>query len=246
MHPVIVKCGPFTIYAYGFLVSLAFIVTSYLIAKDSQRYSIPKNSLWDFLLLLLIAGLVGARLFHVSLNLSHYIKNPLEIVNIQGGGLAIQGGIIASIIAGAIFLSKNRLPFWKAGDLVMQYLPLGQAIGRIGCFMNGCCFGIPFAKDTLLRHPTQVYLSLALLSIYILLRIISQKKRFDGEIFLLYFLLYAPARFMIDFLRGDLTTIFAGLNMSQMINIILFAVSLVLYYLRRRYGNTQIKGPGKR
>jgi phosphatidylglycerol:prolipoprotein diacylglycerol transferase len=196
--------------------------------KDAPRFNISRDAIWDLLLYILISGVAGARLFHVILNLSYYASRPLEIIMFQKGGLAIHGGIIFAILVGIVVISKKRLAFWKTADLIILYLPLGQAIGRLGCFLNGCCYGK-------WGHPVQIYSSIALLTLFFALKLISQKKRrFDGEIFLLYFLLYCPIRFALDFLRGDLTVVLFGLTTSQIVNILLFVTALSICYFKTR------------
>ncbi len=222
MYPILFKLGPITIYSYGVSVACAFIITSYLIIRDCAKYGIPKDKMWNLLLWIFISGIIGARLLHVILNFSYYKIKPLEIVMLHRGGLAIHGAIVAAILMSTIFLLKDNLSLWKAGDLIMLYLPLGQAIGRIGCFLRGCCYGK-------YGHPTQIYSSIALFIIFVTLRHLNKKKKFDGEIFLSYFLIYLPVRFFIDFLRGDLSIVLFSLTVSQLISILLFVISLCIY-----------------
>ncbi len=255
MHPILFKIGPMTVYSYGFFVALGCIVGCSLILRDCTRYSIPRDKAWDLLFYIFISGLIGARLLHVILNLAYYRSEPLEILMLHKGGLAIQGGIIAAITVGVIFILKKGLPFWKAGDLIAQYLALGQAIGRIGCFLNGCCYGritrsftgLGFPGEPWLRYPIQIYLSAGFLAIFIILRYLSEKNRpFDGGIFLLYFLLYTPLRFFTDFLREDLRKVFFGLTVSQTIGLALFLTALVLYIIKKRGSMREEPYPGNR
>ena len=243
MQPILFSIGPVTVYSYGLFVALAFTISTYMIFRGSPKHGVPKDKLWDLVFCILISGLVGARLLHVILNLEYYGKVPLQILMLHKGGLAIHGGIVVALFVSIIFVLKKGLPLWKTGDLIMQYLPLGQAIGRIGCLFNGCCygktttsfFGIIFPGEGFARYPTQAYSSIALIAAYLFLSYLSNKKdRFGGEIFLAYFLIYSVIRFGIDFLRGDLSVVLLGLTTSQLISIIIFATALSIYYFRAR------------
>ncbi|MEE8360468.1 MAG: prolipoprotein diacylglyceryl transferase [Candidatus Omnitrophota bacterium] len=226
MHPILVRIGPITIYSYGVFVAAAFLLSSIFVLRKAPAFGIPKDDIWDLLLFILIFGMVGARLLHVLLNIGYYKENLLEMVMFHKGGLAIHGAIISAVGAALIVLLKKRLSFWKSGDLIMLYLPFGQAIGRIGCFFNGCCYG----RD---GHPTQIYSSIALIFIFVALQAVYKKfKRFDGDIFLLYFLFYCPVRFSIDFLRGDLMPVFRGLTTSQLLNISIFVAAFSVYIFK--------------
>ncbi len=226
MHPILVQIGPITIYSYGVFIAAAFLLSSIFVLRKASAFGIPKDDIWDLLLFILIFGMAGSRLLHVLLNIGYYKENLLEIVMFHKGGLAIHGAIISAVVAAVFVLHKKKLPFWRSGDLIMLYLPLGQAIGRIGCFFNGCCYG----RD---GHPTQIYSSAALILIFAALQAVYKKlKRFDGDIFLLYFLIYCPTRFSIDFLRGDLMPVFRGLTTSQLLNIAIFIVALSIYIFK--------------
>ncbi|MFH1752730.1 MAG: prolipoprotein diacylglyceryl transferase [Candidatus Omnitrophota bacterium] len=223
MHPILVQIGPVTIYSYGVAVAAAFLLSSLLILRKATAFGIPQDDLWDILLLILIFGVAGARMLHVLLNFGYYNDNLIEIIMFHKGGLAIHGGIALALAAALVAVFKKGLPAWKTGDLIILYLPLGQAIGRIGCFFNGCCYGIG-------GHPAQIYSSVALLCIFVLLNVIYKRfKRFDGDILLSYFLMYCPARFGIDFLRGDLAPEIYGLTTSHILSAAIFAAALFIY-----------------
>lgn len=233
MHRILFEIGPFTIYSYGVAVSAACLICSFMAVRDSADFGIPKDKFLDFLIYVFVSGIIGARLIHVFLNFNYYKDNPIQILMLHRGGLAIHGALIAGVLTGALFLLKNKLPLWSTGDLMMPYVALGQAIGRIGCFLNGCCYG-RLIESTGFRHPTQLYSSATLFIIFIILRILNKKRRFDGQTFFTYFLMYAPARFVIDFLRGDLTPVFMGLTVSQLISLILFIAAFSVYYFKKR------------
>jgi len=197
----------------------------------------------DFVFVVFISGLIGSRLLHVILNFSYYSSNPLEIIMINRGGLAVQGGIVASILCGYLFLRFNKINIWKASDLIVPFVALGQSIGRMGCFLNGCCYGVfigscPIAEQSIqhffMRLPVQLFASLAMLAVYVILRICLQKNILQSNLVFLYVILYSGQRFVIDFFRADIQNFYFGLKLSQLICIVMFIVSLVALLFRLR------------
>lgn len=227
MHPILFKFGPFTVYSYGALVALGFLAAGLLAAKNSGAYDIPRDKTWNIITIVLISGLLGARMLHVALSFKAYLKDPFSMILFHKGGLAVQGGIIAAVAASVIYIRKCSMPLWKTGDLLARYIPLGQSIGRMGCFMNGCCYG----KDGL---PAQLFMSAGFLAIFIYLKLISGRKQpFEGNIFLAYIMLFSAMRFLIDFLRADLSPVFMGITTSQYISAIFFITALAIYAFRK-------------
>lgn len=223
------------------MVALGFLVAVHLAGRKARQSGIEAQKIYDLGLYALLFGIVGARTLHVILNLSYYAYRPLEIVMINQGGLAFHGGLLTGTIAAWVYIKHNRLPSWKTADIVIPYVALGQAIGRIGCFLNGCCYGTPTSLAVGINlpghisplHPTQPYSCLFLLSTFALLKLIYKKRGFDGIVFFSYFAIFSFGRFFIDFFRGDLGAIFFGLKASQLISIVIFFLSFVLIW--RRY-----------
>jgi phosphatidylglycerol:prolipoprotein diacylglycerol transferase len=237
MHPTLFEFGNFKIYSYGVMVALGFLIAVYLASRQAQRVGIASQQIFDVGLYALLSGIVGARVLHVLLNFGYYINRPLEIIMINQGGLAFQGGLLTGIIGAWIFIKRNRMPLWKTADVIVPYLALGEAIGRIGCFLNGCCYGIPtylpigikLPGHILRLHPTQLYSSIFLLATFIVLRKIYKKKRFDGLVFFSYLVIFSFGRFFLDFFRGDLRPVLFGLRISQLISMGIFFASLVSF-----------------
>ena len=132
MHPQICKIGPFTVYSYGFMLAVAFVVSSGLARMQAKRQQINPDTIFNFLFLAFISGVIGARIFYIIENLGYYIKNPLEIIMLQQGGLSWFGGLIAGVFLGVTYLRNKKLSVYRVLDLVSPYLALGQAIGRVG------------------------------------------------------------------------------------------------------------------
>ncbi len=197
-------------------------------------------------LYILIFGIVGARALHVLVNLDYYAQHPSLIVMLWHGGLAIYGGLLFGIIAGWVFIAKNGMPLFSTGDLVIPYIAPGQAIGRIGCFFNACCFGkaaaspalgVIFPGDSAARHPTQLYAAAGLLAIFVFLKLAGQKKLRSGFLFASYLLLYAAQRFAIDFLSCDTPRYLFDLTVSQFLSIVVFALAGIFLIGQRKWKN---------
>lgn len=189
--------------------------------------------IFNLLFITFIFGVIGSRSLYVIENLSYYIRNPFEIVMLNKGGLSWFGGLCLGASAALIYLRKKKLAVYKILDLIIPFVALGQAIGRIGCLLNGCCFGkkagfgIYFPVHNAVLIPTQIYSSLALLLIFFVLRLLQEKSHKQGQIFFTYLLLYALKRFFIEFLRADNPVIFFGLTFFQIISIVIFFTATV-------------------
>lgn len=232
MHPQICKIGPFTIYSYGLILAIAFMVSAVLARMQAKRQGINPDTIFNLLFLAFISGVIGARIFYVIENFGYYRKNPLEIIMLQQGGLSWFGGLILGAFFSFAYLRNKKLPAYKVLDLISPYLALAGAIGRIGCFLNGCCygeiadFGIYFPAHGNILIPTQLYSSLALLAIFIILRILQERAHKDGQIFYAYLFLYSIKRFLIEFWRADNPAIFYGLTLFQLACIIIIILAI--------------------
>ena len=234
MHPVICEIGPFTIYSYGLMLAIAFLVSLTLATIQAKRNNINSDIIANLSLLVFISGIIGARILYIIENIGYYIKNPPETIMLQHGGLSWFGGLAFGIFFGIFYLKKKNLSVYKILDLMVPYVSLGQAIGRIGCLLNGCCFG-----STII--PVQIYSSLILIFIFIILRLLQDRPHKEGEILFIYLLLYSLKRFFIEFLRADNPVIFLGLTLFQIISIVIFCLALIKLVLIKK-----IKGQGLR
>ncbi len=242
MHPIIAKIGPLSIYSYGLMVALGFAVAILLSYRLAARFNINKDKIVDFGIVVLLGGLIGARLFYVLMNIRYYITNPLEIINLTKGGLVWYGGFLFGILVSILFVKKNNISFWDGADLFAPFIALAQSVGRIGCFLNGCCygklapdsylFGVIFPHESVSRHPTQIYESVALLILFLVLRRWQEARHFKGEIFLVYAILYSMSRFLLESLRGDNLKILSNLTVSQVVSAAILLVCLAILIAR--------------
>jgi len=249
MHRIIFQAGPFTLYSYGLLVAAGFLLAALLMLKDAGKYGFSRDDIFDCLIAVLAGGLLGGRLLFVAINWSHYSSDPLRVLMVQEGGLAFQGALIAGILSGALACRIKKIPFWRAGDLAAPYIALAQSVGRIGCFLNGCCYGrftngwlgVTFPGETAARIPTQIYSSVILLGLFMLLVSAARRRHFDGYVLLLYLMLYSAFRFFMDLFRGDDLAGFYFMTLSQAISAAVFVSGALLFLVLRKrasYGKT--------
>lgn len=240
MHPLICSWGPISVYSYGLMLALAFVISSSLAARRGLRENIDPSIIFNLSLVIVVSGVIGGRIFYVLTNLGDYLRNPLEIIMLQHGGLSWFGGLMLGSIAGVIYVKNKKLPLLKILDLLAPFVALGQAIGRIGCLLNGCCFGkasgfgLYFPAHQQILVPTQLYSSLILLFIFIVLRILQDKPHQQGKVFFTYLLLYSIKRFFIEFWRADNPVIILNLTLFQILSVPLFCFALLaLFWLKK-------------
>jgi len=214
---------PVTIYSYGLMLAIAVVVSTLLLAHDAYRSNINPDIIFDLVFWAVIGGIIGARIFYIILNYPFFIKYPGEIIMVQNGGLAWQGGLILGSIVVMLFIKARKLPLSRMLDVLVPYLALGQSIGRVGCFLNGCCYGRPFdggiyfpVHDATL-HPTQLYLSVGYLIIYIILKQYQKFSETPGLVFTSYLILASSLRFGVEFFRADHDILFLGLSIFQFV-----------------------------
>jgi len=220
---------------------IAFLTSTFLACRDAKRQGIDPDIIFNFLFLVFIFGILGARIFYVVENIGYYLREPIEIFRLQHGGLSWFGGLILGVIAAYVYLIRKKLDLYKILDLVIPYVALGQAIGRIGCFFNGCCFGkvtefgIYFPAHNAVLIPTQIYSSLLLVLIFVILRFLQDRPHWAGKIFFAYLLLYSIKRFFVEFWRVDNSNVLWGFTLFQLLSIGLFITSSFVF-LRHKKG----------
>ncbi|MCX8012574.1 MAG: prolipoprotein diacylglyceryl transferase, partial [Desulfobacterota bacterium] len=141
MHPILFHLGPVTIYTYGVFVALGLLIGVILAQKQAKRAGLNPEDFHDLIFYSILGGIIGSRIFYVIQNFSSYKDNLFGIVKIWEGGLIFQGGFIVAVAVAWVLIKKKKLSFWKSFDVLAPYLAFGQAIGRIGCFFAGCCYG---------------------------------------------------------------------------------------------------------
>lgn len=252
MKPILISWGPITLHSWGTLVAIAIGLGLYLLYRDAKRVGIEQSKMLDFGLLAIVLALIGARLIYILFDLRTFIDNPIQILYLQQGGLSIHGALLGGLIAVIIFSKLNKIPFFKLADLVAPFIILGQAIGRIGCFLAGICYGkvttLPWAIQFLTvpgtRHPTQLYESALNFIIFAFLWSYRKKKRFDGQLFLIYLMAYSTGRGLVELLRDDMQLL-GPITFAQITSIIIVIVAGAIYIARAKRAPLATKEPVK-
>lgn len=146
MHSTLMECGPLTLRAYGLMLAVAFISGMLVAARRARNRGLDPRHVYDISLVILVTAIIGARLFHFFFHYSSYAITGepfLQLLRIWDGGLMLFGGFIFAVVGSLIFLRVRKLPLWELADIIAPSVPLGMGFARIGCFLNGCCFGRP-------------------------------------------------------------------------------------------------------
>ena len=241
MHPVLFSIGFVTIYSFGTMIAVGYLLAGSLLWREARRKRKDPAVLLDLGIGMMLSALLGGRALYIILNLRDYLEDPLEAFRIQHGGLVFYGGLVGAILFTLFFIRRKHLLLWETLDEMTPYAALVHAFGRVGCFLNGCCYGRPTSLfwgvtlpgHKLPLHPTQLYESFFLIVLFFILRNVARKKTaFAGSVFLLYLLCYGFFRFIVEFLRGDQEILFLGLTLPQFLSILLVGMSLFFWKKR--------------
>lgn len=228
---------PVTIHSYGLLLAIAVLTGTFLLVRDAGASNIKPEVIYDLVFWAMVGGIIGARAFYVILNYPFFAANPNEIFMIQKGGLAWQGGLVVGGLATFLFIRGRKLFLPVMLDLCAPYVALGESIGRIGCLLNGCCYGkavewgLYFPVHDARLHPTQLYLSAGYLVIFIILRWYQISSQIPGLVFASYLILTSTLRFFIEFFRADHDILFIGLSIYQFVSLGIFVFALIFAYM---------------
>ena len=234
MHPIICQIGPIPIYSYGLMLAIAVMVTSFFVARDARKIGVSSDTVYDLAFWVVLLGIIGARVFYISFNLDFFLPHPWEMIMIQKGGLAWQGSLVFGLLTAVIYLRKKQVALWKFLDISAPYVALGHAIGRVGCLLNGCCYGKPAAWGIFFPalgerlQPTQIYMSLGQIAIFFILRAAQGRMKKDGQVFVLYLLLSSIERFLVEFARAD-HDLYGGFSIFQYVCIGIFVLALIIH-----------------
>jgi phosphatidylglycerol:prolipoprotein diacylglycerol transferase len=258
VHPIAFHIGSFAVHSYGVMMALAFLAGLWTATRRARHDQIPGERIADVTLWVMVGAILGARIVYVTTYWkTEFADQPLsEIFMIQHGGLVYYGGLIGASIAGTIYVVWKKLPLWKIADIFAPSIALGSVFGRIGCLLNGCCYGracdlpwaIRFPADHetggLPVHPTEIYDALLNLVLYVFLAWLFRRKKFDGQVFATYLIIYAVFRAIVEYFRGDYPPdhIHFGLTSAQLVSVPIFIIGLGLAAILSRRGETKPGG----
>lgn len=243
--------GETAIHGYGVMGATGFLLACGVILTRARRDGLSRERVADVIFWTSLAALLGARVLFLLQNPGN-AGSLGDVVNLRKGGLVFYGAFIAGIPTASLLMLKYKLPFFKTWDIFATGMPLAHAISRIGCLLAGCCYGVPTdlpwgvtysdplsaGPHDVARHPTQIYESLALFAIAGICNLYFSRRRADGQVMLLYLVLYAVARSVVEQFRGDADRGFllgGLLSFSQGVSIVVAVVAIVLFALVPRW-----------
>lgn len=259
MHPILFEIGSVTIYTYGFFIALgALLGFSYMVWQGKKLFGLTFDQSNTLFILLVLAGVIGGKLFMIFEDPSYYLSHPKKLVS--GSGFVFYGSLLLAIPTMLWFFRKNKVPTLPMLDVMAVVTCILHSLGRIGCFMAGCCYGKP--TDSFLGvvftnpacqaeplntsiHPTQLYEAGFIFLILTGLLLFKNKKHFEGQLFLTYLMAYAAGRGVLELFRGDIERGFVvngWLSNSQFISLIIISVALYFYVKLRRKANLTLQG----
>lgn len=267
MYPVLFRIGSFPIHTYGVFLALAFLCAILISVRLAGEDGLPRQKIYDISLWMLLASLIGSK-FLMLFTEAEYRDQPLQLLSLdflRSGGV-FYGGLLGAMLVGYFLMKRYKLPWWKTADACAPGIAIGNFFGRQGCFAAGCCWGEPTTLPWGVKfteaaheitgvpidahlHPTQLYESFAMLLVFLFLLWLHRRKRFDGQVILLYALLYSLIRFAIEFVRDDprgdifgLTSL-TGLSTSQLISLVVAPAAVVILINRWRKFSTPKQVP---
>ncbi|MEL6821528.1 MAG: prolipoprotein diacylglyceryl transferase [Calditrichota bacterium] len=263
MKPELFRIGAFAVNSYGVFLALAFVVGLWLTLRLGKRCGLNRDNVLDLSIIVMITSIIGARLLYVLFHLSEfegrwlYTFIPIQPDGRVGlSGLIFLGGFMGAVAASVLYIRWRKMPMLKTTDSAMPALALGIFFGRIGCLLNGCCFGqvceLPWAVNYPLNsaayhilngmaaHPTQLYESGYGLTIFIVLMLMERKGTWEGQLTGWFLVLYGISRFTIDFWRyyEEQMFLFAGLEFNQIVSFVMFITGIYILFKLKPGGST--------
>ena len=248
MYPELFSLGPITVYSYGVLLAISYLVGLWLAMRRARAWGLDANRVLDLGIYIIIAALIGAKLLLLVVDFDQFRRSPADLMSLARSGGVFYGGLILAVLVAFWYVHKHRLPLWATCDVFAPGIALGHVTGRLGCLAAGCCYGRPTSLPWGITftnplaaanvgtplgiplHPTQIYEAGA--ELLILLVLLATEKRgrpFPGRTFWGYMFLYAVSRYIIENYRGDPRgTVFGIFSTSQFISLVLAPLSLAM------------------
>jgi len=245
----LVKINYFPLLIFGLFLSVSFVVAIIMVKDESRRMGCDSDRMQDLCFWLLIAAIIGSRLLYIAANPTEFVSDPLEVFRIWNGGIAYFGGIMAAVIISIVFINKMRMPLGRTYDTLTPAIAIGHFFGWLGCFFSGSCWGYPsdlpwlvkiaypdaVASPTASLHPTSLYLATSHLVIFCILLYVKERRRFSGQMFWLYAMLYGISRFVIEALlgnKGELAAVDLFVRPVTSLSVAITALAMLIYLNR--------------
>ena len=249
MYPRLFELGPITVYSYGLLLALAYLGGLQLALVRGRQRGLDPARVMDLGIWIIVSALIGAKALLLVVEWRHFTENPRELLSLLQSGGVFYGGLILAVSVAFWYMWRHKMPLWTVCDTFAPGIAFGHVVGRLGCFMAGCCYGKPtdvswavvFTNPLAAAqagtplgiplHPTQLYEAGAELLILVLLLATERRGRtFPGRTFWSYMFLYAISRYIIEIYRGDPRGVvpFLDVSTSQFISLVLGPLSLIM------------------
>lgn len=238
--------GPFTVHGYGLMMAIGILTAYFLVERGGKKRGMDENKIFNLAVWAVVGGLLGAKILYLLTRLPDLIADPSMIVNCLKDGFVVYGSIIGGILGAWIYCKRGGLRFLEVFDLVVPYLALAQGIGRIGCLLAGCCYGMEvsesnpigivfessaYAPNHVHLFPTQILSSALNFIHFAVLILLSRKLKTSGQLAGCYLIFYSVGRFILEFFRGDLIRGNVGtLSTSQFISIFMVIAGLLMVF----------------
>jgi phosphatidylglycerol:prolipoprotein diacylglycerol transferase len=267
VYPELFSLGPITVYSYGVLLAISYLVGLWLAMRRARAWGLDANRVLDLGIYIIIAALIGAKLLLLVVDFDQFRRSPADLLSLARSGGVFYGGLILAVLVAFWYMHKHRLPLWTTCDVFAPGIALGHVTGRLGCLAAGCCYGRPTSLPWGITftnplaaanvgtplgiplHPTQIYEAGAELLILVVLLATEKRGRpFPGRTFWGYMFLYAVSRYIIENYRGDPRgTVFGIFSTSQFISLVLAPLSLaMLVWLSKTAPKTPQEMPRRR
>jgi phosphatidylglycerol:prolipoprotein diacylglycerol transferase len=237
MHPILLSTPWFNVYSYGLMIAVAYSLGTAWTVYLASREGLPGETIFDLLLLQMVMGILGSRILYLA-EAGVLFSGVGSFLNFEGGGLTFYGAVLTCIVTDFLFITWKKLPFWKVMDCLGNGLMLGVAIGRIGCFLNGCCYGGPCSYPWGVvfprvsphpLHPTQIYETIGAFGIFLVLQKVQQRRRNYGQVFLASLMGYAVFRILNEFWRADNPAHALGMSLSQWVGVFILIAGFITW-----------------
>jgi phosphatidylglycerol:prolipoprotein diacylglycerol transferase len=265
VHPEIAHWGVIHIRSYGLMLAVAFLFGTWISLREARRLRLDEDRVVNVILVALVAGVLGARMLYVLEHVSEFRREWGSVLALWQGGLTLYGGVVAGAFAGLIAARRQRLPMWVVADALTPALAIGTMFGRVGCFLNGCCYGRPttlpwgvhFPPDSFAGlefgnsavHPSQLYFAALGLALFGLVLLLRRRVSVPGKLFWLFLLLFSLGRVPLDFTRAYesgselLSVAGVAITESQLTSLMLALFSALMML---RLSRERVAAPGER
>ena len=247
MHPILFNIVSMPIYSYSVYLTAGCLLAMAWTMREARLKDMPYTLAPITGIIAIVCGLIGARALYVALYSQEFIRNPVEVFYIWQGGLVFSGALFFGTLSGLLYLKSQAQPLLQWLDCIVPGIALGQAVGRLGCFFAGCCYGkttslpwgVTFSDPESLAplghslHPTQLYHSLSGLLIFITLMVAKKFIKKEGKLTGLFLILFSVCRFIIEFFRADYRGKFGPLSLTQFLTLIILLIGFYLLFVHK-------------